>query len=144
MSGGGFADLDAAQKAFYQAFRELDLPLMEQVWSEDPETVCIHPGGGLLSGKQAVLQSWSTIFAAARKPLIEFQTLRVTRSGDLAVHLVEETIHPGGASQAASRVLATNIFLHDTSGWHLLAHHASLPLVATSTASADPAPTHLH
>ncbi len=126
----GFSTPEEAEDAFYQAFEQLDPPLMQQVWGDDPEAVCVHPGGDLLSGTRAVAQSWSEIFGAAERPTVVHHTLRTTVDGDLAVHLVEERIRPAGSGNPEpSRVLATNVYRRGRGGWHMLAHHASLPLV---------------
>jgi hypothetical protein len=126
-----FNSAEEAEAAFYRAFQELDLALMEQVWSDLPETCCLHPGGGLLLGKAAVLQSWSEILAKAKRPSMVHRTLQVTANGDLSVHQVEELIRPGDDPRGkASRVIATNVFRRDLNGWRMLTHHASLPLVS--------------
>jgi len=129
----GFSDPEQAEAAFYRAFQELNPSLMERVWSEGPETVCVHPGGDLLRGKPAVLQSWAEIFASAERPSLLYRTLQTTGAGDIAIHLVEEMIRPGSnPDTAASRVLATNIYRHGGDGWRMTAHHASLPVMGSS------------
>ena len=120
---------DQAEAAFYGAFQELDTELMAQVWSDDPDAACVHPGGDLLQGKSAVMQSWIEIFGAAERPTLVHRTLQATGNGELAVHLVEEMIRPGGKSDA-SRVLATNVYQRERGGWRMVAHHASLPIMA--------------
>ncbi|MCP5142182.1 MAG: nuclear transport factor 2 family protein [Chromatiales bacterium] len=119
---------DAAETAFYAAFEALDLGAMAAVW--DADAVCVHPGGPLLRGHQAVMQSWTEILGNAEPPRIGFDVLQRTVSGDLAVHLVEERIHPKGKSSThAAAVIATNTYVRRDGGWKLLAHHASLPLM---------------
>ena len=128
-----FADPAEVETAFYHAFQELDTELMAQVWSDLPESACVHPGGDLLRGRSAVLQSWSEIFASAGRPSVSFRTLQTTRSGDIAIHLVEEIIRPGSnPDSASSRVLATNIYQRTDEGWSMMAHHASLPVMGSS------------
>ncbi len=129
----GFSNPGQAEAAFYHAFLKLDAVLMERVWSDGPETVCVHPGGDLLWGKAAVLQSWAEIFASAQRPSLRYQALQTTSAGDIVIHLVEETIRPGTSPDtAASRVLATNIYRRGTDGWRMTTHHASLPVMGSS------------
>jgi len=129
-----FNSAEEAEAAFYRAFQNLDLELMKQVWSELPEACCLHPGGGLLLGKQAILQSWKAIFSKAERPSMVHRCLQATTLGELSVHQVEELIRPGGDPKGkASRVIATNVYRRDRNGWRMLTHHSSLPLTASTT-----------
>jgi hypothetical protein len=125
-----FVTPEEVEAAFYQAFQDLDLALMDQVWMEDPETFCVHPGGDLLRAKSAVLQSWSEIFTSAHRPTLVYQTLQTSGNGDLAIHLVEELIRPGGEPDTTpTRVVATNVYRRGRTGWQMISHHASLPVM---------------
>lgn len=122
-----------AESAFYRSFQDLDLPLMEQVWSEAPAIFCVHPGGGLLQGKPMVMQSWRDIFTGAKRPSMVHHVLQTVTHGELAIHLVEELIRPSGNPDSEpTRVLSTNIYRQDNDGWHMLSHHASLPLMPSA------------
>jgi uncharacterized protein (TIGR02246 family) len=122
-----------AERAFYHAFTQCDTQAMGQVWADDG-VICIHPGGTLLQGRTAVLQSWAQILTGVSKPSVRIQTITRLRHGDLAVHVVEEHITPGsGSSASASVILATNVFRLIDCAWYLVEHHASLPLVNTDT-----------
>jgi ketosteroid isomerase-like protein len=124
-----FVTPEAAQDAFYAAFAATDLDAMALVWGDDPDTLCIHPGGGLLRGKAAVMSSWMEIFAGAEPPSIAVEPVVARDSGDLAIRVLTESIRPNGRpAEAASRVLATNVFRLLGGSWHLVQHHASLPL----------------
>jgi len=126
-----FATPDEVEAAFYHAFEVLDPHLMEQVWDDDPQAVCIHPGGDLLSGKTAILQSWLEIFGAAQPPILVHRTLQQTGDDALVVRLVEELIRPGGSHSPPARVLASNLYRRGHDGWRLFGHHASLPVMGT-------------
>jgi ketosteroid isomerase-like protein len=137
-AGPPFPTPEAAQEAFYAAFAATDLAAMAEVWGEDNESLCIHPGGGPLQGKAAVMQSWMEIFSAAQPPSIEVEPVVGMTSGDLAVRVLVELIRPNGSpAEDASRVLATNVFRFRDGSWRLVEHHASLPLRAQPTAG-DP------
>ncbi len=128
-TGPPFPTPEAAQDAFYAAFAATDLVAMAEIWEEDTETLCIHPGGGPLKGKAAVMQSWMEIFSAAQPPSIEVEPVTSMTSGDLAVRVLVELIRPNGRpAEAPSRVLATNVFRFREGSWRLVEHHASLPL----------------
>jgi len=138
MRGGDFDTPEDVEEAFYAAFESIDLSTMDRVWLDSDAASCIHPGGGLQQGKQQVMQSWMEIFSGAAQPDIKHRLLNTIASNDIAVHLVEETIRPGGDKSAdASRVLATNIYVRRGESWYLAEHHASLPLMAQRHAAKD-------
>ena len=129
-----FADPAAAEAAFYAAFRDLDLDQMRAVWIESVDASCIHPGGGLLQGTDAVLASWAEIFRDSAPPRIAHRLIQASTDERLAVHTVEEDVQSGGGQRQAV-VLATNVYRYvEGKGWRMLAHHASLPLVESSPA----------
>ncbi len=120
-----------AERAFYDAFAHCDMQAMGRVWA-DEGVICIHPGSTLLQGRAAVLGSWQQILSGASKPSVRIRAINRMRLGDLAVHVVEEQIAPGGGSSASpSLILATNVFRFIDGAWYLVEHHASLPLVNT-------------
>jgi ketosteroid isomerase-like protein len=126
----GFFSPDAAEDAFYRAFAALDPAAMRRVWSADDTVTCIHPGGPLLQGLQAVLQSWSEIFAGSQPPRLSWERLSAVESDDLAVHVTAEQIQSGDPESArGARVVATNVFRRGPAGWLLVQHHASLPMI---------------
>lgn len=128
--GQGFATPAAAEAAFYAAFAAVDREAMEAVWAPGEHTLCIHPGGGLRRGRQAVIQSWMEIFSGTSPPSIQHRLIASFETRGLAVRLVEELIRPHGAPpEAATRVLATNVFIREGGSWRIVEHHASLPLV---------------
>lgn len=102
---------------------------MSEVWSRLEEVFCIHPGGQLLSGFEAVRKSWADIISAADPPVIDYRVMHIRVAGELAVHLVEEQIRPSGSQAHHARVLATNVYARENERWHMLSHHASLPLI---------------
>ena len=126
----GFASPDAAEQAFYEAFARLDSAAMADVWAADPAVCCIHPGGPLLQGRAAVLQSWAEIFSGSRPPRFRWERLSVVAGTDLAVHVTAEHIESADPETGRSaRVVATNVFRRGPAGWALVEHHASLPVM---------------
>lgn len=140
-----FLTPEQAEEAFYRAFQTLDLTLMEQVWSTAPQVACVHPGGDLLLGVPAVLDSWRRIMHGAKPPTVTFRRLQVQEDEGTRVHLVEEWIRPTGeAGTDATRVIATNVYRRHDGGWLLQLHHASLPVVRAKRATDDEEPQRLH
>jgi len=109
---------------------------MRDLWWSSAEIFCVHPGGPLLTGPDAVLGSWLQIFASADPPQLEYRLLQSRQGAELAVHVVEERIRPSGDKSAKSAlVIATNVYIAVQSGWRMLSHHASLPMVYTADSS---------
>ena len=121
---------DGAEAAFYAAFAATDLDAMDRVWHEGDDTACIHPGGALLLGKPAVMQSWAEILGGTTPPRIDYRLLNRIRSPDLEIHLVEESIRAGGDPNAQPNlVIVTNVYARGAVGWLMKVHHASLPII---------------
>lgn len=128
VAGMKFPEPKQAEKAFYEAFIDRDLNAMRQVWSPDPDIACIHPGGGLLIGIEAIMASWREIFHDTSAPQLSVRPVQIRLDNDTAIHIVEEKIRSGDQGRQAT-VIATNVFQRDTNGWLMRLHHASLPLV---------------
>jgi ketosteroid isomerase-like protein len=131
-----------AESVFYAAFEAADLGTMAAVWAPGDKTRCAHPGGDLIHGYDAVLQSWRSILASAEAPTVRFRVIDRLETDDLAVHVVEEYIAPAGDASRPTRVLATNIYLRTGEGWRIVIHHATLPIVEKK--EAPPAAGRLH
>lgn len=114
-----------AEAAFYDAIERADLEMLMQVWAEDEEIVCVHPGGPRLTGYAAIRETWRRIFDGGAR-------LRIRLSGQTAVHTPFSAVHTviehvairTDESQRAP-VVATNVFVRGALGWRLVLHHAS-------------------
>ncbi|MGD8590467.1 MAG: nuclear transport factor 2 family protein [Chromatiales bacterium] len=116
----------AAEKAFYQAFRELNIDRMREIWVDSPAVYCIHPSGQLFRGRESILDSWAGMFQVAEKPHIQYSLINQSRHAGLAVHLVVERIGPTATiAQADAVVFATNVYQLTEAGWRMLGHHAA-------------------
>ena len=58
-----FATPDEAEHAFYEALEQADCVRLMQVWADDEEIVCIHPGGLRIVSPSAVHESWQQVLA---------------------------------------------------------------------------------
>lgn len=127
MTDNAFDTPEAAEAAFYAAFDAVDLNLMASVWADGGNTLCIHPGSGLLKGKAAIMKSWMEIFSGSASPAVEYRCIEGFAVDDLAVRLTVERIRSrDDPAAAANRILATNVFLRVDGAWRLGEHHASL------------------
>ena len=123
-----------AEAAFYAAFAHQDLNAMMAVWDESSDIVCVHPGGRMLIGADAVRAGWGDIFR--RGPALQFVIEERRRTADdaLALHIVHEHIRVGG-ELAPAPVIATNAYRRTTHGWRMILHHASTAPVADKPAT---------
>ncbi len=124
MSDTGYSTPQEAEAAFYAAFQRKDARAMMAVWAEGNDVVCVHPGGRMLIGADAVRASWETIFRHG--PALHFvvEERQRTEDGELALHVVQEHIRVGG-EMAPAPVLATNAYRRTANGWRMILHHAS-------------------
>lgn len=120
-----FTTPEEAENAFYEASRRADLALMMQVWSEDDDIVCIHPGSIRLVGRVAVQSSWEQIFNNGPLTIRPLRPVVITGIISSVHVLVEQVsaITPEGIRTA--HCYATNLFHKGPSGWRMVLHHAA-------------------
>ena len=132
-----FATAEEAELAFYDALERADLTRLMQVWADDEEIVCVHPGGLRIVGLHAVKESWQEILAnggLAIRPSVP----TVLHSMMGAVHSLVEQITVNGTERSeVAHCYATNIYHKGPTGWRLVMHHAS-----AAPAQADPFDLH--
>lgn len=119
------ASPDEIEQQFYEALQRGDIDRLMEVWSDDEDISCVHPGGPRVVGAGAIRAAFESIFAngavnARPEKIRRLQTL------SCSVHSVLEQIHvmtPEGPQTAW--VVATNVYLKTAQGWRLVSHHAS-------------------
>lgn len=119
------ASPDDLEALFYESLQTGDIDRLMELWSDEDEVVCVHPGGGRLVGLAAIRQSFETIFKEGTVPVTPSEVHRVQQPG-MAVHSVLEWVElelPEGRRSAA--VFATNVYVQTAKGWRIVAHHAS-------------------
>ncbi len=120
-----FASSDECERAYYDALENADIDAAVDLWLEDPEVCCVHPGGPRLLGHAAVTGSWRAILAHG--PLrIHASSKKTLETPTIALHnVVEEIVVQQGRTQKIVHVIATNAFVKTPSGWKMVLHHAS-------------------
>jgi ketosteroid isomerase-like protein len=123
-------EVEAANTAFYAAFESADLDAMRDLWLEDPETLCVHPGALPVRGTSAINRSWALIMA--NTPYIQFfltdvevSVLEGTASVTCTENVLTSDDHLTSDAFGGVRAVATNVFVHTEDGWRLWIHHAS-------------------
>ena len=120
------AEVEDANARFYRALESLDILQMEQVWSHGDHVRCVHPGWSLLSGWDAVRQSWEAIFRDSSEMRFSISDVDVHVDGDLAwVTCGEHILSQARGQIAVTALLATNMFERRGGDWLMIHHHAS-------------------
>jgi len=113
-----FATPQDAEAAFYEALVKRDLEAMMEVWADDDDSYCVHPGGVRVSGVERIRESWRRIFASGQ---------------DLRFSLRDQPM------------IATNVYQRTERGWRMVAHHAAAaPASVKADAPDEPAAKTLH
>ena len=134
-----------AEAAFYEALQAGDLEAMMEVWAEDEDLVCVHPGGPRLTGFAQVRASWAQMLGSGQRLQVKIADPVYMQGMMLSVHSLYEMIAAPGQTRAQP-VAAINVYQRTASGWRIVAHHASaVPQVPQRTAEApEVAPKILH
>lgn len=123
--------VNEVNRRFYEAFESLDLKRMEGVWLREDSIQCVHPGWALLSGWDAVMESWRRIFESTEQMRFTLTDVQTRVRGDLAwLTLYENLDSTRQGRTSAAVVLATNILEHRPDGWFMIHHHGSPVMMA--------------
>lgn len=120
-----YATPQDVENAFYDALERGDLEAMMNVWAEDEEIICVHPGGPRLAGFGAVMEAWRQILARGPRMKFILGSQVHLQSMMVSVHSVHEHITLAGEASSRPPVVATNVYLRGATGWRMLVHHAS-------------------
>ena len=115
-----------ANARFYRAFEALDIAEMDRVWAHGEHVKCVHPGWPMLSGWEAVRESWARIFENTAEMRFSLSHVQAAVSSDLAwVTCTENILSDVGGRVSVTAILATNLFEREGAEWRLVHHHAS-------------------
>ena len=129
---------DDAEEIFYDAIARADLDALMNLWAEDEEIICIHPGGQPLSGHHAIRVSWQQIFASNPRFRVHIQRSVRWKGVLLAVHSVVESLYLGDDSTPHGPVLSTHVFQRGAKGAGLHSRHSSICADAPEGGNNDP------
>ena len=139
-----FATPEEAELAFYDSLERADLGRLMQVWSDDEEIICVHPGGLRVVGLHAVKESWQEILSQGALH-IRPAKLVSTQSMMSTVHsLIEQITVRSQAGTEVAHCYATNVYHKGPTGWRMVMHHASAAPEQTGLLDSQDAPGLLH
>jgi len=129
----GEREVVEANARFYRAFEALDIAEMDRVWAHGEHVKCVHPGWPLLSGWDAVRESWDRIFTNTAEMRFTLSDVHAVLDEDLAwVTCTENILSEVAGRVSVTAILATNLFERAADGWRLVHHHASHVLAPAS------------
>ena len=118
-------EVQAANRAFYEAFEARDLDAMSDLWERSDRAVCTHPGWPSLRGWARISASWFTLFQNQQHLQFVLTEERVEVESDVAWVSVDENLlgDAGGAT-----VAAVNVFVRAPADgrWRMVCHHGSI------------------
>lgn len=119
-----FASPEELEAAFYQAINRGDADQLMHYWSEEEETLCVHPTGVRLTGIVPIRESWRAIFA--NTPIrIEGHLVAGWQSTVMAVHHLTELLFVGDDPTPHGPLHVTHTYLLGAHGWRLACRHTS-------------------
>ena len=110
-----------------------------EVWSDEDDSYCVHPGGARISGIEDIRESWRQIFDGGQELRFSLRDQQLIHTMMLAVHSVYEYVSVTGESRTRQPMIATNVYQRTGRGWRMVAHHAA-PAPASVRPAADAAP----
>ncbi|MBG7619195.1 nuclear transport factor 2 family protein [Herbaspirillum sp. AP02] len=116
---------DEIEAAYYDALARADLEALMELWADDEEIVCIHPGAQRLVGHADIRAMWEDILSNGGLHIRPRQ-LHASQNMMTSVHSVVEEIDHGGEGPPDVHVIATNVYLKTALGWRMVMHHASV------------------
>ena len=127
----------AANLAFYEAMRSLDIARMEAVWLQEDWVRCLHPGWELLLGWEEIQRSWAAIFHSTGHILISISRPLIQIVGDTAwVSCLEDVTVTQADGFSSALIETTNIFVRHRGRW-LLVHRHTTPLPGNANSPHD-------
>jgi ketosteroid isomerase-like protein len=138
-----FSSSEECEQAFYEALDSADADALAELWLDDEDVVCVHPGGPRLTGHGAVRASWNAILSNG--PLhVRSASRKSLDTPTVAMHnVIEEVMIGQGRERRIARVIATNAYVKTAAGWKMVLHHAS-PAPDGEAASRDESHGVLH
>lgn len=132
----------AANQAFYTALSARDVAAMQKVWSSDPGTGNLGPGGKAFTvGWDAMNKGFARLFDSLAELNVTMAEPRIKIVGPVAwVSGVEQAQRKDktGATSSGTN-LTTNIFQKQDGRWLMVHHHASI-MPQSTLAALDPYP----
>jgi len=117
-----FASPEECEQAFYEALENADVEAMADLWLQDDDVCCTHPGAARLVGYSAVRSSWASILESGPVPIRTLARQSFESPTLVVTNLVEELVLLQGAVRQLVHVIASNAFVKTPAGWKMVMH----------------------
>ena len=124
MSQPAYASPDDVERAFYELTASGDADRLMLLWSDEEDTICVHPTGVRLNGIIPIRESWRSIFTNARLR-IDATPIAHWQGSVLAIHHSSELLFVGDDPSPHGPLHVTHIYTRGAHGWRLVSRHAS-------------------
>ncbi len=114
-----------AEAAFYEAIEQANLDQLMQVWAEDEDIVCVHPGGSRIVGYNAIRETWRRIFEGGQPLQLRLTDYTTIDTPFASVHSMIQEVFVRDDESKRAPLVATNVFIRGAIGWRLVLHHVS-------------------
>lgn len=104
--------------AFYRAIRRGDYAQMDSLWARVRRVTCTHPGWTLLTGRDAVMDSWRMIITEQDPPQIWPVEPLAVCTGQTGFVVCTEMLD-------GLKLSACNAFTLEAGAWRLINHQAA-------------------
>ncbi len=99
---------------------------MENIWSNDKNAKCIHPGWPIINGWEAIKDSWKNIFESSGFNQVDISQLFIdVKENSAWVNCVERISYRFENEIIITLAQTTNIYEYSEENWKLVLHHAS-------------------
>lgn len=119
--------VEAANQAFYDAYRDRNIDAMAAVWMPSPHARCVHPSWELAVGWPDIKESWEDLFRSIEHADFQLEDVHIEVAGRIAwVNLLTyATVHTLEDEVVSAASIATNVFERSGDEWRLVLHHSS-------------------
>jgi len=107
-------------EAFYLAFESKDIAAMENIWADQEDLYCLHPGWHPLTGRKDIIESWTRILTNTAQPQISFDSPQYLRISDNSVAVICFERSP------QQNMIATNIYRKSSERFQMIFHQSGI------------------
>lgn len=113
--------------AFYRAFNQRDMHLMQDNWESSEEASMSNPLGGIKRGWMDIRQVYERIFNGPAEVYVEYYDYSLHQSGDMCVAVGRERGYfKLGDNQLELAIRTSRVYRRLDDQWRQLHHHGSI------------------